>query len=101
MSLNCWEHKKCGREKGGMHEHDLGICPAYEASALNEVHGGTNGGRTCWVVAGTYCSDKIQGTFAEKERNCLACDFYKIVRDEEMENGRFMMSGALLDIVAA
>ncbi|HEY6010114.1 MAG TPA: hypothetical protein VIX18_01485, partial [Nitrospirota bacterium] len=37
----------------------------------------------CWVVAGSLCGGKIQGTFAEKLSNCLRCDFYNLVKSEE------------------
>lgn len=33
--LNCWEFKKCGRELGGAHVHDLGVCPATEEKRLD------------------------------------------------------------------
>ena len=26
--LNCWEFKKCGRQPGGEHVNDMGLCPA-------------------------------------------------------------------------
>lgn len=31
----------------------------------------------CWQIAGTYCGGKIQGTFAEKYKNCKLCEIYK------------------------
>jgi hypothetical protein len=34
-------------------------------------------------VAGTFCGGKVQGSFAEKEITCMACDFYKRVKEEE------------------
>jgi len=86
MKMNCWEFKKCGREPGGIKESELGICPASTEMKLDGVHGGTNSGRTCWAVAGTFCAGEIQGTFAEKFNNCKECDFYKEVYDEEMHN---------------
>jgi hypothetical protein len=81
--VNCWEFKKCGRQPGGLHETDLGICPATVDRRLNGVHGGTNAGRACWVLAGTMCGGKIQGTFAQKYENCEACEFFKTVKKEE------------------
>ncbi len=81
--MNCWEFTKCGRQPGGSHERDLGICPAAVEEKLNGVHGGTNAGRGCWVMAGTMCGGRVQGTFAKKFRNCEACDFYKAVKKEE------------------
>lgn len=92
--VNCWEHKKCGREPGGPHVHDLGICPATVEEKLNGIHGGRNAGRSCWVLAGTLCKGEVQGTFAQKYKNCEVCDFYKIVKEEEFP--RFMLSALLL-----
>jgi len=92
---------KCGREAGGPKAVQLGVCPAYNSRGLNGVHGGRNAGRACWVIAGTLCGGAVQGSFAEKEKNCLACAFYKLVRKEENERGRFMMSKELLEMTAA
>jgi len=99
--MNCWEYKKCGRELGGINAVELGVCPAYSERRLNGIHGGRNAGRACWVIAGTFCGGKVQGTFAEKERSCLSCEFYKIVRKEEVSNGAFMMSPELVEMLAA
>ena len=80
--LNCWEVKKCGREIGGSQKH-LGICPAAVERKLHGTHGGMCAGRACWVVAGTLCGGKEQGTFAAKYHNCEKCDFYQKVKKEE------------------
>lgn len=64
--MNCWEYKKCGREKGGANEKELGQCPAFP-----------DDGKHCARVAGTLCGGKVQGTFAVKLANCMQCDFYK------------------------
>jgi len=82
---NCWEGQKCGRERGGVKAHELGVCPASTEARLNSVHGGVNSGRACWAVAGTFCKGDVQGTFAEKSHNCMKCDFYQRVRLEEGE----------------
>ena len=92
--LNCWEFKRCGRQPGGIHEHDLGRRPATMEEKLDAVHGGRNAGRACWVVAGTLCKGEIQGTFAQKFGNCEACDFYRKVRQEEFP--LFQLSAQLL-----
>lgn len=84
--LNCWEYKKCGRQPQGPHVKDLGLCPASLETALDDVHEGTNAGRACWVISGTLCKGEIQGTFANKYRNCEKCDFYQLVRQEEGPN---------------
>ncbi len=84
--LNCWEFKKCGRQPDGHHVHDLGTCPAALEGRLDGEHDGVNAGRACWAVAGTLCGGMVQGTFAEKYKNCEQCDFYKIVCAEEYPN---------------
>lgn len=76
--MNCWEHKKCGRERGGVNAAELGVCPAYEEQA----------GRACWLVAGTFCGGEVQGTAAQKNRNCMFCDFYKSFSLEERTAAR-------------
>ena len=73
MKLNCWEFKKCGREPGGVHVRELGVCPAATEGRLDAVHGGRKAGRACWVVAGTLCKGETQGTFAVKFGACEAC----------------------------
>jgi len=80
--LNCWEFKKCGREPGGAKVKELGACPAASTFA-NGANGGNNGGRLCWALSGTLCGGKVQGTFAQKLPNCMECEFYKLVRQEE------------------
>jgi hypothetical protein len=93
--LNCWEFKRCGRQPQGIHVHDLGVCPATLEQKLDGAHGGVNAGRTCWVVAGTLCQGQLQGTFAQKFKNCKQCDFYFKVQEEERMN--FHLSAVLLD----
>ena len=80
---NCWEHKNCGREPGGQRTHDLGVCPVTIHDDLDGAHGGVKAGRACWVVAGSLCGGKIQGTYAEKLTNCWRCDFMNVVKKEE------------------
>lgn len=93
--MNCWEFKKCGRETGGLNADELGTCPAAIEKRLDGVHGGSNSGRACWVVSGTYCGGKTQGTFAKKYNNCKICDFFLAVRKEEVP--RFELSAVLLN----
>ena len=94
MKQNCWEVKRCGRQPGGVHFDDLGVCPAAVERKLDGAHGGKNAGRACWVVAGTLCGGEIQATFARKYQSCQHCDFYKMVQKEE--SGTFKMSIVLL-----
>jgi hypothetical protein len=82
---NCWEHKNCGRQPGGAKASELGICPVATTARADGLNSGTNGGRACWVISGTLCGGKVQGTFAAKLMNCVECDFYERVRAEEGE----------------
>jgi hypothetical protein len=81
--LNCWEFKKCGRAPEGENAGQSGVCPAATDRQYDGLHGGTNGGRACWLVAGTMCNGEVKGTFALKFRDCAICDFYCMVREEE------------------
>ncbi len=83
LKVNCWEYKKCGRQPGGRKAAKDGVCPAAVQNALNTFNNGINAGRSCWLVAGTFCDHKIMGTFAEKIGTCKNCDFYKKVQEEE------------------
>ncbi len=96
--LNCWEFKKCGREPGGAKAGEMGVCPAAtDATALGANHG-TNGGRICWAVAGTFCGGEVQGTFAHKRMTCLGCDFFRCVEAEEgLEGFELLKSGQNYD----
>ena len=94
MKRNCWEAKQCGREPGGAKVRELGVCPAAAENRLDGVHGGRNGGRACWVVAGTLCRGQTQGTFAVKFGACEQCDFYLQVREDEFP--QFLFSSILL-----
>lgn len=80
---NCWEFMKCGREPGGLKANTSGICPAAADASFDGINSGVCAGRICWAVAGTFCNEKIQGTFAEKRKSCTACEFYKKVQTEE------------------
>lgn len=85
MKKNCWEYKKCERGPNGSKVDLLGICPAAINKESNGVNNGSNGGRICWAIAGTLCEGRLQGTFALNRENCIFCDFYSLVRNEEGE----------------
>ncbi len=87
---NCWDAKNCGRTPGGHRAGELGVCPAATEARLDGIHSGKNGGRACWAIAGTLCGGAVQGTFAEKEENCMACDHYKAVRKSANEENCWM-----------
>lgn len=80
---NCWELKKCGREPGGEKTADFGVCPAASDTSSNGINDGTNGGRLCWAVAGTFCGGKVQGDFAQKSVSCMSCEVFKQIKAEE------------------
>ena len=86
MKKNCWEFKKCGRQPGGENTSELGICPVAIQEEAHRLNSGINGGRSCWAIEGTLCGGKVQGTYAQKLGNCMDCDFYEKVRQEEGEN---------------
>ena len=68
LKIKCWEYMKCGRDKDATIK-----CPAYP-----------NFGRICWVVAGTFCEGKVQGTFAQKYEDCKRCEFYQKAINKEI-----------------
>lgn len=77
---NCWDVMKCGRGPG----NGGPVCPAATEQRLDGVHGGVNGGRACWVVAGTMCEGlPPSGRFAQRMESCIGCVFYRKVRAEE------------------
>ncbi len=90
---NCWEYTKCGREAGGEKVDELGVCIAAAETKANGTHGGVNGGRACWAIAGTLCEGEVQGSYARKFQDCMLCDFYKKVMEEEGSNA---ISGTLI-----
>jgi hypothetical protein len=92
--LNCWEFKQCGREPGGKHAEEQGVCPAATEQNLNGTHDGVNAGRACWVIAGTMCEGKTHGTYAQKLGDCEMCDFYSLVK-RETDSG-FLMAISLI-----
>ncbi|MCB9653433.1 MAG: hypothetical protein H6729_04775 [Deltaproteobacteria bacterium] len=97
MSANCWQVKKCGREIGGARAKELGVCSAATEKRLAGIHGGQNGGRACWVLTGTLCGGKVQGSYAAKLSNCMACEFYQQVQKEEA--GRVVPSSKIFAIL--
>ncbi|MGD8456041.1 MAG: hypothetical protein PVF83_06635 [Anaerolineales bacterium] len=81
-NTNCWEFMKCGREPGGEHITELGVCPVPLSDEHDGVNRGQNAGRFCWTVAGTLCHGEIQGVFAEKILECINCPFFIKTQDE-------------------
>ena len=81
--LDCWEAMQCGREPGGDRVAEMGVCPAALERRLDGVLGGTNAGRCCWLVAGTFCKGEPAGTFAKRLSTCRDCEFFERVHAEE------------------
>lgn len=86
MKKNCWEIKKCGKERNLFSSDKSVVCPAAISSEHNGDNGGINGGRICWRVSGTYCNGETQSTYVFKAMNCAKCEVYKQIRDEEGAN---------------
>jgi len=78
--LNCWEIRKCGREKGGEHEEEFGECPVSEM----------NMGHSCWVIAGSfhdgepYCP-RVKN---KKIRSCIECGVFKMYSRTGPDKGK-------------
>ena len=70
---------KCGREPGGEKVAELGICRAADEEFFNGINDGKNGGRVCFVFAGTFSSGVVDGSFAKKLISCENCNFFKIL----------------------
>lgn len=82
--LNCWEHKKCGREAASSGADDVWACPASILPTPDGRHNrGTRAGRRCWRIPGTVCDEHAQGLFKQKIAKCRECDFYQRVKEEE------------------
>lgn len=78
--LNCWEIKKCERQRGRKKMNELGECIASKEGM----------GHSCWAVAGTLCGGKIQGTIAQKIVYCTSCEVYQIYNRSKGELGKLV-----------
>jgi c-di-GMP-binding flagellar brake protein YcgR len=90
---NCWEFTQCGREPGGSNADEMGVCPAALDSEANGIHGGKNGGRICWAVAGTFCKGERQGSFVDKQLSCMNCEFFRQLKEEEGKSFNLLKPG--------
>ncbi len=91
---NCWEYTGCRRETHGGFANVLGVCPAALESRLDGIHGGRNGGRSCWVVSNTHCHGNVGKPYEQKMKTCSQCGFYRSVKWEEAVS--FIQSDGLL-----
>lgn len=89
---NCWEFKKCGREQHGEKSKEQGVCPAAVEGQGSGHNCGDYRGRMCWAVAGTFCEGEVTGSYAQKTKTCLTCDFYKKVVEEEKDNFEMLLT---------
>jgi hypothetical protein len=75
--------KQCGRGPNDRGSDRRGACPTPNATRANGVNGGINGGRVCWVIAGTLCEGHPMGTYAAKLPTCMNCEVFQLVLKEE------------------
>lgn len=94
---NCWEFMRCDCGPGGARVAEFGVCPAATETRLDGAHDGKNGGRVCWVVAGTFCDKPAHGRFADQSTSCRNCPFYLQVRKEE--RSAFILRAPLLALL--
>ena len=85
---NCWEVLGCDCQPVSDNRAASGACPATLMSEYDGVNEGNRGGRFCWAIAGTMCRGETQGICARKLMDCLSCDFFQRVQEEE---GRFFV----------
>ncbi len=95
QKLNCWEYNKCQREPGGKKVAEFGVCPVCLEVRADKINDGRNAGRACWAVAGTMCQGVVSGKFSAKVTNCLLCNFYQLVCNEQGKN--FQGAAIILD----
>jgi signal transduction histidine kinase len=76
--LNCWEFRDCERGPGTKN-----MCPAPADTTCDRANSGTNAGRICWCVGGTFCSGQPECDFAQNIDSCLSCKFFQYVQAEE------------------
>ncbi|WP_446007747.1 two-CW domain-containing protein [Candidatus Electrothrix sp.] len=92
--INCWEFKQCGKEPGGKNAAE-GVCPVAVEQGADGVHSGMNAGRCCWVIPNNLCHDDMpQKNIREQNTLCLQCDFYHMVRTDEIP--AFKVTGVVL-----
>ena len=80
---NCWEYLGCNRQPGGSKVGELGECPAATFLPTDGFCSGKNAGRACMFTVGMLCTGSLQGTQQDNKKDCLGCNFYKLVQKEE------------------
>ncbi len=80
---NCWEAMKCGRETGGDKADELGVCPVSSFISADNINGGVNGGRICWIIDENGCNNGL----IHRKEFCFQCEFrYKVLAEEGLLN---------------
>ncbi len=86
MTTNCWEFNNCGKNPSSKGAKENGECPTEKFVEFEGTNKGKNGGRYCWRVPGTLCNvhdGKTIPNWADKMKDCIHCEFFKKVRQEE------------------
>ena len=83
MKQNCWEYRRCGREPGGSRASEQGVCPVFTKVSLTGVNDGLYGGRTCFLIEGTYCDGEHPCHLTDKMSVCSKCEFHSQLVFEE------------------
>jgi hypothetical protein len=92
--VNCWDVLDCGREPGGANVDEKGPCPAAVDADADGVNSGTNGGRVCWAISGTFCGSRAAGSLAARLISCLTCDFFtQVLQEEGLANFKLLKPG--------
>jgi hypothetical protein len=81
--LNCWEFMKCGREGRNGKKVRSDICPVASSASGNGLNGGLNGGRICWMIAGTCCNRNGGCSARNRKSSCVSCEFRSMVIKQE------------------
>ncbi|MCK5613344.1 hypothetical protein KAR91_66355 [Candidatus Pacearchaeota archaeon] len=83
---NCWEFMNCGKEPEGSKSTYIGVCPVSIKSPMNGINDGKNAGRICWRVAGSLSGNNAMALCDVNVENCLKCEFYNHVRQQEIQS---------------
>lgn len=97
VRINCWEFHRCERHPHGKKVKEFGTCPVATEAQAHGINNGINAGRACWVVSGSLCGGKVQGSYVEKLGGCLKCDFFNLVRQEQ--GPQFLNSREIMKIL--
>jgi hypothetical protein len=91
---NCWDSLRCGRQPGGDRVEAEGVCPAATEASADGVNSGTNGGRICWAISGTFCGRQANGSEAVRLISCLSCEFFtQVLKEEGLANFKLLRPG--------